>query len=216
MAMVDGAVTGVWGWCAWRVCGGTSSWSWRLLAGDADRGFSAGMPLVYCFHTWSTCGQKVVWGLPILVSNKGGCPRVPTRSKMKSLQMDVTIDLTEVFCFGMLRWRTPIDDSCLEMARLGGIQSCAPIFFLWPFGFRGSAPKLCWLLISWGMFSFHGAGGECHGSRDLMTSDGGLSLVGDDELAWWFVTWSISMPVRAAARAKFKSYLSGWKSKVWS
>jgi hypothetical protein len=64
---------------------------------------------------------------------------------------------------------------------------------LWPFGFRGSASKLCWLLISWDMFSFHGAGGECHVSRDLRTSNGGLNLSGDEELAWCFVTWSSGM-----------------------
>ena len=32
-------------------------------------------------------------------------------------------------------------------------------------------------------FSFHGAGGECHGRRDLGTSNGGLCLRGDEELA---------------------------------
>jgi hypothetical protein len=36
--------------------------------------------------------------------------------------------------------------------------------FIWPFGFRGNASKLCWLLILWRMFSFHGAGRECHGN----------------------------------------------------
>ena len=32
-------------------------------------------------------------------------------------------------------------------------------------------------------FSFHGAGGECHGRRDLGNSNGGLCLRGDEELA---------------------------------
>jgi hypothetical protein len=54
---------------------------------------------------------------------------------------------------------------------------------LWPFGFKGSASKLCWLLISCGMFSFHGASGECHENRGLRTSNGGLSLCSDEELA---------------------------------
>jgi hypothetical protein len=58
------------------------------------------------------------------------------------------------------------------------------LVFLWLFGFRGSALKLCWLLISWGMFLFHGAGRECHGSQDPRTSNGGLSLGSDVELAW--------------------------------
>ena len=39
-------------------------------------------------------------------------------------------------------------------------------------------------------FSFHGAGGECHGSQDLGTSIGDSSLCGDEELAWCFVSWS--------------------------
>jgi hypothetical protein len=56
-------------------------------------------------------------------------------------------------------------------------------FFLYPFGFRGSTSKLCRLLISRSTFSFHGASGECHGGRDLWTSDGGSSLYGEEELA---------------------------------
>ena len=42
-------------------------------------------------------------------------------------------------------------------------------------------------------FSFHGAGGECHVSRDLRTSNGGSNLSGDEELAWCFMTWSSGM-----------------------
>ena len=37
-------------------------------------------------------------------------------------------------------------------------------------------------------FSFHGAGRECHGRQDLKSSNGGLSLCGDEELARRFVT----------------------------
>jgi hypothetical protein len=33
-------------------------------------------------------------------------------------------------------------------------------------------------------FSFHGAVGECHESRNLMTSNGDLSICGDDKFAW--------------------------------
>jgi hypothetical protein len=33
------------------------------------------------------------------------------------------------------------------------------------------------------MFSFHGAGGEFHERQDLRDSDGGLTLIGDEELA---------------------------------
>jgi hypothetical protein len=87
----------------------------------------AGVPVVYYLQTWSASGRKVVWGLHVLVSNKGGYARVPTRSKIKSRQMRVTIDLAEVFYSGRLRWRTPIGDSCLEMTGSGGIRSCAPM-----------------------------------------------------------------------------------------
>jgi hypothetical protein len=54
------------------------------------------------------------------------------------------------------------------------------------------------------MFSLHGAGGECHGRRDLRSSNGGLFLCGDEELARCFVTWSSSMQVGATAQEKFK------------
>jgi hypothetical protein len=45
------------------------------------------------------------------------------------------------------------------------------------------ALRSCRLLISCSTFSFHGASGECHGARDLGTSDGGSSLCGEEELA---------------------------------
>jgi hypothetical protein len=53
-------------------------------------------------------------------------------------------------------------------------------------------------------FSFHVASEEYHGSRDLRTINVGLSLCGDEELAWWLVTWSSSMQVRATTHEKFK------------
>jgi hypothetical protein len=40
------------------------------------------------------------------------------------------------------------------------------------------------LLISLGMFLFYGTGGECYGSRNLRTSDGGSTPDGDAELTW--------------------------------
>jgi hypothetical protein len=52
-------------------------------------------------------------------------------------------------------------------------------------------------------FSFHGAGGECHGCRDMRTSKGGLGLGGDAELTWRFVNWSSDMQVGATANEKF-------------
>lgn len=65
--------------------------------------------------------------------------------------------------------------------------------FLWPFGFRGSAWKLCWLLPSWDTLSrsmVKLVGGECPRSQDLRIINDDLSLCGDEELAWWYVTWS--------------------------
>jgi hypothetical protein len=53
------------------------------------------------------------------------------------------------------------------------------------------------------MFSFHGAGGECHGSRDLRYGNDGSSLGSDEELAWCFMTWSSGMVVGATAQEKF-------------
>jgi hypothetical protein len=88
---------------------------------------------------------------------------------MKICVMHIFIDLVAVACSERLRLRTPLSDSCLETAGSGGIWSSAPIFFLWPFGFRRSASKLYWLLISWRMFSFHGAGRECHDIQDPRT-----------------------------------------------
>jgi hypothetical protein len=177
----------------WRQCARLASLWWDklvvrlgsfVLAGYAGRGFPSGVPMVYCLQSWRPSGGEVVWGLPGLVSNKGGCPRVPTRAKRMSYRIRVTIDLAKVSRSRRLHRRTPLNDSCLEIAGSGGIRSCAPMFFLWQFGFRGSTSKFRWLLISGGMFSFHGVGGEYHGSRYLWTSDGDLSLVGDVELAW--------------------------------
>jgi hypothetical protein len=45
-----------------------------------------------------------------------------------------------------------------------------------------------WVTLSRSMVK--SAVGECHGSRDLRTSNGASSLCGDDILAWWFVIWS--------------------------
>jgi hypothetical protein len=47
--------------------------------------------------------------------------------------------------------------------------------------------KLCWILPSCDMISrsmVKSASEECHGNRDLRTSNGGLSLCGVVELAW--------------------------------
>jgi hypothetical protein len=47
--------------------------------------------------------------------------------------------------------------------------------------------KLCYMLPSWDMsltINDEVRGEECHGSRDLRTSNGGSSLCGDEEFAW--------------------------------
>jgi hypothetical protein len=67
--------------------------------------------------------------------------------------------------------------------------------FIWPFGFRGSVAKLCWLFppcdVSHSMEK--SASGECHGCRVLENCIGGLSLCGKEELASWFLTCSSDM-----------------------
>jgi hypothetical protein len=58
--------------------------------------------------------------------------------------------------------------------------------FVWPFGFKGSAAKLHWLLPSYDMISHSivkSASGECHRCRVLGGSNGGSSLCGNEELA---------------------------------
>jgi hypothetical protein len=71
--------------------------------------------------------------------------------------------------------------SCLEIAGLD------PMFFIRLFGFRGGhCEALLDITIIWYNFSFYGesVSGECHGSRDLRTGNGGSSLYGKVELAW--------------------------------
>jgi hypothetical protein len=58
--------------------------------------------------------------------------------------------------------------------------------FIYPFGFRGSATKLCWLLPSCDMISrsmVKSASEECHGCQVLGTSNGDSSLFGNEKLA---------------------------------
>jgi hypothetical protein len=51
-------------------------------------------------------------------------------------------------------------------------------------GFRGSEVKFYSMLPLWDILWFHGevSRGEMHESRDLWTSIGGSSIVGDEEL----------------------------------
>jgi hypothetical protein len=57
-----------------------------------------------------------------------GGPRIPTRDESLICRMHVPIDLAAVLCFGELCQCTLLGDSCLEIARFGGIWSCALIF----------------------------------------------------------------------------------------
>jgi hypothetical protein len=79
--------------------------------------------------------------------------------------------------------------------------------FIWPFGFRGSVAKLCWLFPPCDVISrsmVKSASGECHGCRVLENCIGGLSLFSKEELALWFLTCSIDMVRRATVHEKFK------------
>jgi hypothetical protein len=113
------------------------------------------------------------------------------------------IDSAEVACSERLRQRSM---GCFMpgVCRIGWDSVMHTHVLLWPFGFRGSVLKLCWLLISWSMFSFHDADEEWHGSRDLRSSNGSSSLDGREELAWWFVTWNNGMQVGETSQEKFK------------
>jgi hypothetical protein len=71
--------------------------------------------------------------------------------------------------------------SCLEIAGLD------PMFFIRLFGFIGGrCDALLDITIIWYNFSFYGesVSGECHGSQDLRTGNGGSSLYGKVELPW--------------------------------
>jgi hypothetical protein len=121
--------------------------------------------------------------------------------------MLVPIDLDRVSCSGRLHRWTPRGASCLEIAISDGIRLCAPIFFIWPFGFRGSVVKFCWLLLSCGTISrlmVKSVSKECHGSRDMRTGNGGSSLCVVAELASWFMTRSSGIESRGNNIGEFQ------------
>jgi hypothetical protein len=66
----------------------------------------------------------------------------------------------------------------------GGIRSCAPVFFSEHLVSKGAFEALLVINIMGLAFFLHGDGGECHGSQNLRTSNGGSSLCGNEELAW--------------------------------
>jgi hypothetical protein len=100
-------------------------------------------------------------------------------------------DLAGVLSSRMLRRRTPLGDSCMEIAGSYGIRSWAPMIF-WPFGFIGNVTMLYYLLPSWDTsFTVYG---EVRAKNDMQAEFWGLAIVvrvcGDEKLYWWFSTHS--------------------------
>jgi hypothetical protein len=81
--------------------------------------------------------------------------------------------------------------------------------FLWPFDFRGSVTKLCWLLPSGETIPrsmVKSDSREYHGSQDLRTSNCGLSHCDDVELDWWFMAQSSSIESGGDNTGKVQSH----------
>jgi hypothetical protein len=70
-----------------------------------------------------------VWGLMTWVNKVGGGPRFLSSAKMRSCRMPVSINRDGVSFFKMLRLRTPLGASCLEIVGSVGIRSYAPVAF---------------------------------------------------------------------------------------
>jgi hypothetical protein len=83
---------------------------------------------------------------PVAPLNKAASPRVLLVQRRRSTGC--------MFSFICLNWHVP-EGFANELhwthhvlrLLIWIIRSCTPEFSLWPFGFRGSASKLCWLLI---------------------------------------------------------------------
>jgi hypothetical protein len=60
--------------------------------------------------------------------NKGGDPRVSSRTKIRISRMSVSIYLAGVSCSGKLCRRTPLGVLCPDIAGSDGIQLNAPVF----------------------------------------------------------------------------------------
>jgi hypothetical protein len=69
-----------------------------------------------------------------------------------------------------------------------GFGRAHPYFSLTVWFERGCFEALLAVNIMGHAFSFHGPGGECHGSQNLSTSNGGSSLCDDAKLPWLIVT----------------------------
>jgi hypothetical protein len=106
----------------WEVCpctpqeyfGGVGT---HLLSfrGGEDRG---------CQFPWTVSVRLMTW-----VNKVGGGPRFLSSAKMRSCRMPVSIDIDGVLFFEMLRLRTPLGTSCLEIVGSVGIRSYAPMLF---------------------------------------------------------------------------------------
>jgi hypothetical protein len=118
-------------------------------------------------------------------------------------------------CSRGFRQRSPLGDLCLEIDGSGGSWSCTPMF-LWLFGFRGSILKICRLLITWNMLSRSMGLAENVIEGEIC----GLAMVVSIFVAmrnWLGVPWLGAVVCKWGRLHMIspKSYLSGWKSKVW-
>jgi hypothetical protein len=75
-----------------------------------------------------------------------------------------------------------LGDSCPDIAGFGGIWSCAPVFSLTVW-FQSERFEALQAINIMEHVLIPCASGECHGGRDLWTSDGGSSLCGEEELS---------------------------------
>jgi hypothetical protein len=110
---------------------------------------------------------------------------VPPRPKMRIYRRPFFMNLVGVTCSRMLHrqllWAIMPGHCWIGWDSVGGTH-----VFIWPFGFRGSVAKLCWLLPSCDVISrsmVKLSSGEYHGRRVLENCIGGLSLCGKEELA---------------------------------
>jgi hypothetical protein len=131
----------------------------------------------------------------LVCSNKGGGPRVSLEPRQRFVWCLPSLIGPKCWVWEgfarELHWTLMLGDCWI-----GWNCSCASVFF-WQFSFKGSVVKLCCLLPSWDTsLMFHGEVrcGECHGSWDLRTSNGGLNLCADEEFAWysWLVVGALT------------------------
>jgi hypothetical protein len=105
------------------------------------------------------------------------------------------IDVARTSISRRLYRRTPLDYSCLEIAGLDGIRSCTPMFLLIVWFQRERCKALLPVAIMGHVLysPWRSHRRRWYESQVLRTSNGGMSLGGDGELAWWFVNRSSGM-----------------------